>query len=116
MKQTTQQTVRINGAGKTKEQAISNALGRIQKKIMSEQAGMVIRIEPLDVEIIEAKETEYTERFLLFFFPRKRSNFNVVLDVKVSLVMLNVEDIHFQKTTEANSSILGMLRSKQIEK
>jgi uncharacterized protein (TIGR03578 family) len=116
MKQSIQQTIRINGAGKTKEQAISNALGRIQKKLMSEQKGMVIRIEPLDVEIIEAKETEYTERFFFFFFPRKRSNFNVVLDVKVSVVMLNVEGIHFQKTTQSNSSILSTVRRNQMEK
>ncbi|GGE79875.1 hypothetical protein GCM10007140_31760 [Priestia taiwanensis] len=112
----TTQTVRIEGTGKTKEQAIGNALGRIQKKVMSMQKGMVIRIEPLDIDVVEAKEMEYTERFLFFFLPRKRSNFHVVLDVEVSLVLLKVDDIHFQKNMQSNASILHNFRSNQIEK
>lgn len=100
-----QYNVRIEGVGNTKEEAMAKALGSIQKKVMNEIKGMIIRIEPLSVEILEAVEHEYTDRFLLFFFPRKRSRFEVKAEVNVNLVTIDLEKISFEKTGESKSSI-----------
>lgn len=113
MKKTSQQTVRIEGVGHSKEQAVSVALGNIQKKIMSEQKGMIIRIEPLHVEVVEAKELTYTERFLFFFFPRKRQKFKVVLDVEVNLFLLNIDEIQFEKIEKINGVVKTILGEQQ---
>lgn len=98
MKKTFQTKVQIDGSGNSKELAINTALGNIQKKIMSEHKGLILRIEPIDVKVIEAKETNFTERFFLFFFPRKRSKFKVVLEIDVNVFLMDVDDIQFEKT------------------
>ncbi|MBU5214258.1 DUF4312 family protein [Heyndrickxia oleronia] len=92
-----QQTVRVEGKGQSKEHAMANALSKIQKKVNAELNGMIIRIEPMNIEIVSAIEEIYTERFLLFFFPRSRSQFQVVMDVTVDLFLVNIENIDFKK-------------------
>lgn len=87
--------VRIEGKGQSKEHTIANALGKIQKTVNAEIGGMIIRIEPMKIDIIEAIEETYTERFLLFFFPRKRSQFKLVMDIEVDLFLLETEKIEF---------------------
>lgn len=89
--------VRVEGKGQSKEHTIANALGKIPKKVSAEFNGMVIRIEPINIEMIEAIEETYTERFLLFFFPRKRSQFKIVMDIDVYLFLLETEKIHFKE-------------------
>jgi uncharacterized protein (TIGR03578 family) len=90
-----QHSVRIEGKGQSKDHALANALGKIQKKVNAELKGMIIRIEPMKIDIIEATEETYTERFLFFFFPRKRSEFKLVMDVEVDLFLLETDKINF---------------------
>lgn len=90
-----QHKVRIEGKGNTKDQAIASALGKIQKQVNAELQGMIIRIEPLQIEVVEAIEESYIERFLILFFPRKRSLFKVVLDIVVDLFILEIDHINF---------------------
>ncbi len=104
MKKVIETRVRIEGKGDSKEKALNIALGNIQKKIMKEYKGnMIIRIEPVNVAVVEAKETSYIERFLFFFLPRERSKYSVVLDVDVNLFLLDVEEIRFEKVEQGNS-------------
>ncbi|WPK12132.1 DUF4312 family protein [Lysinibacillus louembei] len=115
MKKTFQAKVQVEGVGQSKELAINTALGSIQKKIMSSYKGLILRIEPLDVSIIEAKETAYTERFFLFFFPRQRSKYKVVLEVEVNVFLLDAEEIVFDKTDVPNN-MRNMLLGNQANK
>ncbi|MCZ8540524.1 DUF4312 family protein [Psychrobacillus psychrodurans] len=104
MKNVIETKVRTEGKGDSKEKALNIALGNIQKKVMKDYKGnMIIRIEPIDVDVVEAKEFSYIERFLFFFFPRKRSKYRVVLDVKINLFLLNVEEINFNKVEQKNN-------------
>lgn len=89
--------VEVTGTGKTTEQAVASALGKIRKKVTEQLKGMIIRIEPLHVEIVEAIEKEEIERFLLLFFPRKKSTFTVTMHVEVQVTILQLEEIHFTK-------------------
>ena len=90
-----QHKVRIEGKGNTKDHAIANALGMIQKKVNKELNGMIIRIEPMKIEVVEATEETYTERFLMLLFPRKRSHFKLVMDIEVDLFILETDKINF---------------------
>ncbi|RYL97050.1 DUF4312 family protein [Sporolactobacillus sp. THM7-7] len=89
-------TVKVSGKGNTKQDALNRALYKIQKTVMKQYPNsMILRIEPKDVGIISARETRFTERFLLFFFKRIRSNFEVKLKITVSLSILDINDIPF---------------------
>ena len=96
--------VRVEGKGDSKEKALNVALGNIQKKVMNEYDGnMIIRIEPLNIDVVEAIETSYIERFLFIFLPRERSKYVVTLDVEVNLSLLAVEEVHFDKIEQGDS-------------
>jgi uncharacterized protein (TIGR03578 family) len=104
MKKVILEKVRVIGNGNSKQQAISLALGKIQTKIMSKyKEMMIIRIEPINVNVIEAKQFEYIERFLFFLFPRKRYKYKVTLDVEVNLFLLDVNEIPFEEIKEQKS-------------
>lgn len=115
METTINRKVRVEGTGKSKEQALNTALGKIQRKVMNEYKAMILRIEPLGTEVIDAIEQTYTERFLLFFFPRKRHNYKVVLDVDVNIILLKIDEIKFRKIEDTSGVIKGILRNEQIE-
>ncbi|GIN62605.1 hypothetical protein J27TS8_25980 [Robertmurraya siralis] len=114
MEKIVQFKVSVEGKGKSKELAINTALGKIQRKVMDEFKAMIIRIEPVSIDVIEAIEHTYTERFLLFFFPRKRSVYKVVIDVDVKITLLKVEDIDFKKIESPDGIVNNIFRNGQV--
>ncbi|MFB7141654.1 DUF4312 family protein [Gottfriedia sp. NPDC056225] len=95
--------VEVTSSGQSKEQAIGLALNQVQKKLVKDNSQIIIRIEPLSVGVIEAKEIIYTERFLFFFFPRERRKYEYKLDIKVSVSMLNVDEIQHETHVQKNN-------------
>jgi len=87
--------VQVAGTGYDKDQAISNALANIQKKVIAKHGKIILRIEPLGVVIIKADEIVYTERFFFFFLPRKRKRYEITLAVSVDLSFIDTEKIEF---------------------
>ncbi|MDB1735233.1 DUF4312 family protein [Enterococcus avium] len=88
--------VTVEGEGDSKQHAFASALGQIQKRMMQESE-VILRIEPIEVEVIKAIEKTYKERFLFFFFPRKRTSYHVELEVTVSITTLQVSEVEFTK-------------------
>lgn len=111
MNQSSKKTVRVSGDGNTKDHAIASALSKIQKKVMSDNGnkGVILRIEPLDVTIVEAQEIASTERFLLFFFPRKRIRYEVTLDVQVDIMFMDTAEVDFEKVEVKKGAIRSIL-------
>lgn len=64
------------------------------QKVLKETTEVLIRIEPKEVTIRQAKEQVYTEKFLFFFFPR-RVIYHVELAVEVEIQAIAVEEVDF---------------------
>ncbi len=62
-----------------------------------EQSNVLLRIEPVNVDILKAVENKYTERFLFFFFPRQRISYEVELSVTVAVTEIKLADISFSQ-------------------
>ncbi|MCH3669361.1 DUF4312 family protein, partial [Enterococcus faecium] len=91
-----------------------SALAEIQNKIM-EQSNVLLRIEPVNVDILKAVENKYTERFLFFFFPRQRISYEVELSVTVAVTEIKLADISFsQQMTEDPNGIAIPFVTKKI--
>ena len=58
------QTVIVSGKGNKKNEAFASALNDVSKKVLKETTEVLIRIEPKEVTIRQAKEQVYTEKFL----------------------------------------------------
>ncbi|WP_413736843.1 DUF4312 family protein [Sodalis sp. RH21] len=88
-------TVQVAGKGETKNSAFAAALSQVQTAVMKSTGYVLLRIEPEDVKIIKAEEQRTTEKFLFFFLPREKKSFSVVLDITVSITMIDTEKVHF---------------------
>lgn len=92
-----QLTITVEGKAKNKEEAISRALGNIQREIFKQLNQLVVKAEPVKVDVIDASYTEFTERFLFFFMPRKRQRCHVTLEILVHLKTLDPEAIDWKR-------------------
>ncbi|MDR0806714.1 MAG: DUF4312 family protein [Enterobacteriaceae bacterium] len=95
MKEHLKTSVRVSGRGDTKQKAIADALSSVQRTVLKDSSNIILRIEPLEVEVISATVKVTKEKFLFVFFPRNRELYSVVLDVALDVSLLNVQEIHF---------------------
>lgn len=93
----TSQIVKVSGKGENKAAAFSSALSSVSKQILKESTDVLLRIEPKDVDILSATEKKYTERFLFFFFPRKRTTYEVELNVEVEISLIDMAEVPFRQ-------------------
>jgi uncharacterized protein (TIGR03578 family) len=89
--------VRIEGKGSSKELAMVNAFNKIQKEVMQKYGKIMLRIEPIDAHVVSAGAITYTEKFFFFFFPRKRTNYAITLDVEIEVAYMDQEEIEFKE-------------------
>ncbi len=90
------QAVMLEGKGKTKQAAFADALNKVSKSVCEEQK-VVLRIEPLDIQILSAEKNQYDERFLFFFMPRKRVEYCVTLKIEVEILLIEAEKVVFKE-------------------
>lgn len=97
MKEVTTRQVRVSGKGATRQQAFAAALGQVQTTLLRETQQVLLRIEPQDVSVVDARERSWTERFLFIFLPRQRHEFSVTLDITVNMVTLDTSQVNFTR-------------------
>ncbi|HBV39384.1 MAG TPA: cytoplasmic protein [Erwinia sp.] len=95
MKEQLTTTVKVSGKGETKEKAIADALSRVQSTLLKASGKVLLRIEPQEVRVLQARESVRTERFLFFFLARERRSYSIELDVTVSVSAIEVDKINF---------------------
>jgi uncharacterized protein (TIGR03578 family) len=100
MNQAMEMTVTVTGTAETKEKALAIAMSHIKKEVEKDTKGVLFRIEPLDLTVKQAKEVSYKERFLGVLFPRIRTHYELTLQVKVRLGLIDLEKVPFQKETK----------------
>lgn len=104
--------VTVEGKGDSKKAAFAAALGSVQKQVLKGNDDVLLRIEPVDVEITKAKEIIETERFMFLFFPREKKTYEVTLKVTVNIADVSLEQVVFATETKGSYNPLKIL-SKQ---
>jgi uncharacterized protein (TIGR03578 family) len=97
---TVQCTLTVVGRAEKKENAFAKAFAQIQAEVKKRVSGLVIRIEPQDVEVESAVATRYTERFLGLLFPRERTRYEITVRVTVLVTTIDIDAIQFQERVE----------------
>ena len=67
MKEQFTTTVRVTGKGETKARAFADALNHVQAAVMKASPHILLRIEPQDVQVVQARESVCKEAFLFLF-------------------------------------------------
>ncbi|MCE7537714.1 DUF4312 family protein [Aliivibrio fischeri] len=96
MKESITTTVTVSGNGNTKQSAFSSALSNIQKTILKDNEQVILRIEPVDVKLINAEKKERIEKFMFFFLPRNKTTYSVTIDVTVNVTVINIGQLDFK--------------------
>lgn len=97
MKEQLTTKVTVSGKGETKQQAFAAALSQVQPTLLKNNAKVLLRIEPLDINVLQAEEKVKREKFLFFFLARDRRQYSVKLEVTVSLTHIDVEQVDFKR-------------------
>lgn len=103
------QTLRLTGTADTKEGAFNKIFGQIKHVVARQTSDLVVRIEPVAVEIVQAKESIYKERLFGLFFPRTRTKYDITVDIQVRLGIVDVANIPFQRQTEQTAGVGQLL-------
>ena len=92
-------TTKVTGSGKgtTRQQAFASALSQVQPTLLKDNQQVLLRIEPVDVQVLKAEESVRVEKFLFFFLPRQRREYRVQLEIKVQITSLDVAKVTFTK-------------------
>lgn len=112
------QVIQVEGTGKEQNLAFANALNQIHNRVLKEKDDVIVRIEPVAIQIIKAEQETYTERFFFFFLPRKRADYRVLLDVEVEITLIEMETISFveKKVADPNGLSIPFGQKKRIQK
>ena len=95
MKEQFTTTVRVKGKGDAKARAFADALNHVQAAVMKASPHILLRIEPQDVQVVQAQEAVRKEAFLFFFLRRERRTYSVELDVTVNVTAINLDQVDF---------------------
>ncbi|MDR5014777.1 DUF4312 family protein [Aeromonas veronii] len=95
MKENFTTQVIVNGKGMTRQQAFASALSQVQPSLLKDNQQVLLRIEPVDVQVLKAEESVRVEKFLFFFLPRQRREYRVQLEIKVQVTSLDVAKVTF---------------------
>lgn len=112
------QVIQVEGTGKEQNLAFANALNQIHNRVLKEKDDVIVRIEPVAIQIIKAEQETYTERFFFFFLPRKRADYRVSLNVEVEITLIEMETISFveKKVADPNGLSIPFGQKKRIQK
>ncbi|MBJ3814128.1 DUF4312 family protein [Shimwellia pseudoproteus] len=95
MKEQFTTTVSVSGKGDSETKAFADALNQVQGSVMKSSPHILLRIEPQDVKVVDARVTARKEAFLFFFLRRERRTFSVALEVTVNVTAINLDKVDF---------------------
>ena len=95
MKENFTTRVTVSGKGTTRQQAFASALSQVQPTLLKDNQQVLLRIEPVDVQVLKAEESVRVEKFLFFFLPRQRREYRIQLEIKVQVTSLDVAKVMF---------------------
>ncbi|WP_421229563.1 DUF4312 family protein [Aeromonas jandaei] len=95
MKENFTTKVTVSGKGTTRQQAFASALSQVQPTLLKDNQQVLLRIEPVDVQVLKAEESVRVEKFLFFFLPRQRREYCVQLEITVQVTSLDVARVTF---------------------
>ena len=95
MKQQYVTQVTVEGKGDSKAKAFADALSRVQNQVLRATQKILLRIEPEDVRVLNARESVKTEKFLFFFLARQRRTYSIELEITVSVTVFDTEQVTF---------------------
>lgn len=79
----TELSFQVNGVGLTRNDAIENGFAKMREKLSKSELGYIVHAKPQNVVIIEEKVYETIEKFMFFFWPRKKYKYEVQLKIDV---------------------------------
>lgn len=89
------ESVEVSGQGMTKQSAFSDAIAKVQKKLMAGSEDVYLQIKPIGIEALSATKETHTEKFCFFFLAREKVSYTVNLLVHVEMTVVSMDKVTF---------------------
>lgn len=106
------QVLRLTGRGPSRRRAFAEAMAQVARAVADRADGVPYRVEPLSVEVVDAVEHRWQERFLGLLFPRTRSRYELTLRIEVRVAALDLAGVEFAVREERLSPLQHVLRMR----
>lgn len=75
----------IKASGKTKNEALTRAVAELRKQVYKEVDGLILKMDPSEVYILNEEKKVEIEKFLFFFMPREKVQYFMEFEIKVHI-------------------------------
>jgi uncharacterized protein (TIGR03578 family) len=106
------QVLRLTGRGASRKRAFADAMAQVGRAVAERAEGVPYRVEPVAVEVVDAVEHRWQERFLGLLFPRPRSRYELTLRIDVRVAALDLAGVDFAVREERLTPLQHVLRMR----
>ena len=89
------ESVEVSGQGMTKQSAFSDAIAKVQKKLMAGSEDVYLQIKPIGIETLSATKETHTEKLCFFYLAREKVSYTVNLLVHVEMTVVSMDKVTF---------------------
>lgn len=107
-----EQVLTLTGRGDSKQKAFQQIFAQVKMAVAKNNPDILLRIEPMDVEVVTAKSVRYTDRFFGLFLPREKVRYELTVKVKVNVRTVCLAEIEFTEEEERLSKVQRVLRMR----
>jgi len=80
----------LAASGANRKEALGNAFGKFKKEAYKQlDEALILHMEPIEVDILEEKVTETTEKFLFIFMPKVKTQVQLKVRILTRLKFIN---------------------------
>ncbi len=89
----------VQGKGETPGSALDNAFAALRKTVTSEIKEPIVYMEPVEVEVVSATLSKYTEKYMMLLWPRERRAYDMTFRVKVMAKVVDLSKVQYKEVT-----------------
>lgn len=107
-----QEILSLTGNGETEKEAFQEMFNKIKPELAKKYPGIIMQIEPQNMVVTDAVIHTYTEKFMGFFFPRRRTIYQLKADVTVKTCSFSMEDVKYRRKEEELSFVRHIIEMR----
>lgn len=108
----TLEVLQLDGCGDSEEQALQALFQKIRPALDTRNTELFLQIEPQAIEIVDAVQRTYTERFLGILFPRRRKKYEITAKITVRIRSFSKQEIVYRQEEEKLSMAKHILEMR----
>lgn len=87
----------VGGKGDTPGAALDNAFATLRKTAVSKISQSIVYMEPVEVEVVDAALSKWTEKYMMLLWPRERRAYDMTFKVKIMAKVVDLSKVQYRE-------------------